>query len=219
MKLLITGATGMVGSEFLRQALLHDAIGQVTALIRRPLGMQHEKLRSIIHHDFLNYASLAEIFRQHTACVWCLGIAQSLVSKQEYEVITYDYTLAAARAMLQENPAMTFLFVSGAGADRTATSRITFARVKGKTENALLQLPFQKLIIPRPGGIYPVQMPENYPFSYNLFRMSYPLVKRIFPNQVITSVELANVLLYLLINGSEKVILENFELRQLLKKI
>ncbi|MFN0274995.1 MAG: NAD(P)H-binding protein [Chitinophagales bacterium] len=218
MKLIVTGATGTTGSETVRQALADETIQQVTAIVRRPLNMEHPKLKTIIHKDFLNYESLEEVFAAHNACAWCLGVPQAYVTKQEYHVITYEYALAAAKAMLEVNPAITFLFVSGSGADSKEKSIITFSREKGKTENALMRLPFKKLIIPRPGGIYPITKPEKYPFSYNFFYWFYPLVKLIAPKQAITSVELAQVILYLLKNGSEKIILENRELRELLKK-
>ncbi|MBC8047373.1 MAG: hypothetical protein H7Y00_11300, partial [Fimbriimonadaceae bacterium] len=141
------------------------------------------------------------------------------VTKEEYHVITYEYALAAAKTMLEANPAITFLFLSGGGADSKEKSRITFAREKGKTENALMRLPFKRLIIPRPGGIYPITKPAKIPFSYNFFYWLYPVVKLIAPKQAITSVELAKVILYLIKNGNNKIILENWELRQVFKQI
>lgn len=219
MKLIVTGATGTTGSETVRQALHDESFKQVTAIVRRPLDIGHPKLKTIIHTDFLNYAPLKQVFSEHDACAWCLGVPQAFVTKDEYHVITYEYALAAAQAMLEANSNITFLFVSGAGADSKEKSIITFSREKGKTENALMRLPFKKLIIPRPGGIYPIIKPEKYPFSYNFFYWTYPIVKRLLPNQAITSVELAKVILYLIKNGSDKIILENREMRQLLKKI
>src|SRR5690349_11759517 len=100
MNLLITGATGMVGSEAVRQALLDPSIQRVTALVRRPLTIQHPKLQVVLHHDFLNYVGLEDLFRRHDACLWCLGISQTQVSTAEYRRITHDFTLASARAML-----------------------------------------------------------------------------------------------------------------------
>ena len=155
MKLLVTGATGMVGSEVVRQAVLDPECQTIIALVRKPLSIQHPKLKTVLHQDYLDYASLTDVFRDVDACLWCLGISQSLVSKEEYHVITHDYAVAGAQAMLAANPKLTFVFVSGKGADPTEQSRVLFARVKGKTENVLRRLPFKQLVIARPGGIKP----------------------------------------------------------------
>ncbi|MFI5171181.1 MAG: NAD(P)H-binding protein [Chitinophagales bacterium] len=218
MKLLITGATGMVGSEVVRQALVQNEIEAIFVLTRRPLSIKHQKINEIIHSDFLNYSGLEEIFKQCDACIWALGIPQAWVTKEEYHVITYDYTLAAANAMIAANPLIRFLFVSGGGADSTEKSRITFAREKGKTENALQQLNLTSLIITRPGGIQPIVKPEKAPFSYRLVYPLFPLLKIIMPGQMITSVELAKVILYLVKNGSDEIILENRELKRIYKE-
>src|SRR4051812_18224333 len=104
MNLLITGATGMVGGEAVRQALLDPAIDRVTALVRRPLNIQHPKLRVVLHQDFLDYTGLEDLFRQQDACLWCIGISQAQVTKADYQRITHDFALAAATAMLAANP-------------------------------------------------------------------------------------------------------------------
>lgn len=218
MKILITGATGMVGSEVVRQALLQPQFEEIILLVRRPADYSDPRVKVIVHHDFLDYASLKETFKNIHAMIWCLGIPQSMVTKEEYHVITYDYTLNAAQTLLEVNPAATFVFVSGGGADSTEKSRITFAREKGKTENALMRLSFNKLVIARPGGIYPIVKPKNVPFAYKLFYPFFPLFKLIMPGRVITSVELAKVLLILSEKGSEQIILENGELKALLPK-
>lgn len=218
MKLIITGASGMVGSALMTEALKNASVEQVIAIVRKPLSVVHPKLQTVLHQDFLNYSGLEDVFRNADACAWCLGVPQAWVTKEEYYTITYSYTLAAAKVMLAANPGITFLFVSGAGADTLEKSRVTFARVKGQTENALLKLPFRRLIIPRPGGIEPVVRPKRAPFSYKLLYPVYPLLRRIIPAHVITSVELAKAMLYLLINGNTEPILENRELKRLLKE-
>ena len=217
MKIIITGATGMVGSEVVRQAILDGDITEITTLVRKPLDIQHPKLKTIIHKNFLDYSNLAQVFKNHNACLWCLGISQSLVSKEQYHVITFDYALAGAVAMLQSNPSSSFLFLSGAGADQKEKSRTLFARVKGKTENALLKLPFRKFFIARPGAIKPIHPNRNAPWYEKLVIPLFPLLKLIVPSLVITSEELAKAMLQIIKRGGEKIIFENAEMKQLLK--
>src|SRR4029078_13723947 len=144
MNILITGATGTAGSQVLEQALLDPEIQTVTALSRKSLP-QNPKLKTILHQNFLDYSQLANVFKTQDACIWCLGISQTQVSKQEYEMITFEYTMACAEALRNANPETTFVFLSGQGADSTEQSRTTFARIKGKTENALQRLGFKHL--------------------------------------------------------------------------
>ena len=158
MKLIVTGSTGTAGSELIRQAITDPDVEKITAISRRPLELSHPKLDVVLHHDFLDYSSLAEVFATHDACAWCLGISQSQVNRQAYEAITHDYAVAAATQMFQANPAISFLFLSGQGADPSEKSRVIFSRIKGKTENDLRKIGFKNLYIIRPGGIKPVHL-------------------------------------------------------------
>ena len=216
MKLLITGATGMGGSELLRQALTDNDVSSIVALSRRPLDIQHSKLKTIIHKNFLDYSEVSSLFSDCDVCAWCLGVSQLQVSKEEYNVITYDYTIAAARAMLTSNPQISFVFVSGDGADQTGKARTLFGKVKGKAEKDLMEMPFQKLIIVRPGGIQPITKNPRAPFLYKVFYSFYPIFKILTPSKVITSVELARAILIAAKTKQGKVLLENHELKQLL---
>ncbi|HET7153307.1 MAG TPA: NAD(P)H-binding protein [Candidatus Kapabacteria bacterium] len=217
MKILITGATGMAGSEAVREAILDPEIETITALVRRPLTIQHPKLRTVIHNDYLNYSDLTGLFKEHDACLWCLGISQTVVSKEEYYTITYEYAVAGAKAMAQANPEMTFLFLSGMGADQTEQRRTLFARVKGKTEKALQVLPFKKFYIARPGGIAPVREKEKPTLYEMLLAPVYPVLERIFPSYIITSAELAKAMLSVVKHGADRTILSNADLKQVLK--
>ena len=123
MRILITGATGMVGSEVVRQAILQDDIEDILVLGRRPLPITHPKLRFVLHSDFQNYTGLGEEFKKCDACIWCLGVPQAWATAEEYHTITYSYTIAAAKALLTVNPDITFVFVSGGGADSKEKSR------------------------------------------------------------------------------------------------
>jgi nucleoside-diphosphate-sugar epimerase len=215
MKLLITGATGMAGAEVVRQAIADESIKEITTLVRRPMEIIHPKITAVIHNDFLNYDAVKDYFKDCDACIWCLGISQLQVSKQQYHVITYDYTIAAAKAMLTINPEIHFVFLSGNGADRTEKSKVLFARLKGKAENTLLTLGFKKLTIARPDAIWPKHKNKNAPLAYKLAFPFFPLVEKFAPSKIIGSVQLAKALLYLAKNAGVKNTYENTELRLL----
>ena len=205
----------MVGSEVVRQAILDSEIEEIIALARKPLAFQHPKLKVILHQNFLDYAGLTEMLRDMDACLWCLGISQSQVSKEAYYTITYDYAIAGAQAMLAAKPNLTFLFVSGMGADSTEKSRVLFARVKGQTENALRKLPFKKFYIARPGGIKPSHPKAHTPFVERLWLPLFPLFNLLWPKWFITSEQLAKGLLRVVKDGSDNLIIGNTELKGL----
>jgi uncharacterized protein YbjT (DUF2867 family) len=214
-RILITGATGLAGSEVIRQALMDDEISQVTALVRRPLAVENPKLKVVLHADFKDYSGLADTFAAHDACIWCLGISQTQVTEAEYIKITYDYVITAAQAMLNANPGISFVFLSGMGADSQEKSRTLFARTKGKAENNLKRLPFKQLFIARPGGIIPVHKKENAAFFEKLAIPFYPIIQYLAPFAMISSVVLAKALLQLAKHGYERTILENMALKRL----
>ncbi len=215
MKIIVTGATGLVGAEVIREAIKNSAITQVVAIVRKPLSIQHEKLKTILHQDYLNYDALKNEFKTADACLWCLGISQTQVSKEQYQIITYDYTIAAAKALLEVQPNICFVFLSGLGADTTEQSKTIFARVKGKAENGLMKMGFKKLFIVRPAGIRPINKNPNTAFSNKLMIPFFPLFELITPNFVISSVQLAKAMLHIALNGNEKTLIENVELKKL----
>lgn len=215
MKIIVTGATGLVGAEVLRQAILDDDINEITALVRRPIDISDSKIKTVIHSNFLDYSGLEELFKSYDAIVWALGISQTQVNKEQYHIITYDYTLAAANTIQKVNPDMTFLFVSGEGADSTEKSRTLFAREKGKTENALLKLGFKKLYNVRPAGIKPIHKNPNTSWFNKMFIPLFPIFEILTPSLVIASNKLAIAILRILKNGSDKIIIENKELKEI----
>jgi uncharacterized protein YbjT (DUF2867 family) len=152
MRLLIAGASGMVGSESVRLATGDPEITSVTALLRRPIDAG-PRVKNLIHQDFLHYDVLKEVFAQCDACIWCLGISQIRVNAGKYFTITHDYAVAAAKAIREANPAATFTFLSAMGADASGKSMIRFGRVKGQTENTLKTLGLRQLYIFRPGAV------------------------------------------------------------------
>ncbi len=219
MKLIITGATGMVGSEVLRQAIADNEIELITIIVRRPTDITHPKLKTILHENFLDYSSLENEFKNNDALIWCLGISQNVVSKEEYIEITYDYAVAAAKAVVQSNNALRFLFLSGRGADNTEKTKLLFGKIKGRTENALKELPFQKLYIARPNAINPIHKPKHLPF---ILRLQYAMVKLfsyITPSYIINSDDLAKALLYIVKQNEASQLYNDVHLKQISKQL
>ena len=215
MKLLITGATGLVGAEVLRQAISDAAIDELFLLVRSNPQIQHPKIRVILHQDFLDYTPAAIYFTKADAITWCLGISQTQVSKKKYEEITYGYTRACAEFCKQRCPSIRFVFVSGDGADRTEKSNTLFKRIKGKAENAILRSGLQNIVIARPDAVRPKHKNKKAPFLYKLIYPLFPLVEKFAPHKIIWSDTLAKALLKLAKFGNEKNTLENTELRKL----
>lgn len=214
MKIIITGATGTAGSEVLRQALADPGITDVLVLSRRPLGPVDARFKTALLADFLDYSAIAQQFTGYDACLWCLGISQTEVSKQEYEKITHDYALAAAQAMQVAGENFRFCFLSGRGADSAEKSSILFARVKGKTENALTRLGRPKAWHFRPGYIHPVTALPRRRIERWLAPLT-PFFYRFLPSHIISTIELATAMLSVARHGSSKTILENDDIREL----
>ncbi len=209
----------MVGNAVLQAALGDSEVGRVTALVRRPVKISHPKLDIIIRDNFLDYKDLRSLFARQDACLWCLGVSQTRVkSEEEYRTITHDFAVNAANAMLEANPDISFVFVSGAGADSKEQSRTLFARIKGKTENSLARLPFKpgKLYLLRPAAITPG--PEGNPNGPWLERMLYPLhpfFRFFLPKYFIKVTDLARAILRIAKQGTPKQLLENKDLLDL----
>ena len=215
MRIIVTGATGLAGEEVVRQAIANNKITSITAIVRKPMKLQSPKLQTIIHNNFMDYSELKEVIENNDAFLWCLGISQSQVNKTEYERITYDYTIAAATAINILNPGMTFVFLSGAGADNSETSKAIFARIKGKTENKLKRMGLNKLFIVRPGGIKPVHKNPNAAFFNKLMIPLFPLFELFWPAMVISSDILAKAMIWIAYHEPSIQTFENMELKQL----
>jgi uncharacterized protein YbjT (DUF2867 family) len=194
-RLVIVGATGMVGGYVLRYALAHPAVGQVTAIGRRELVISHPRLKQVRHQDFADCSTLRETLSGQNAAVFCLGAYTGAVSDAELHTVTVDYTIAFTRVLRGVSPDAAFAFLSGSGADPTGRSRMAFARYKGEAEKALLAAGFPQLYIFRPAYIYPVEQRREPNFSYRLLRAIYPAFRVLFPNQVVRSDDLARAML------------------------
>jgi uncharacterized protein YbjT (DUF2867 family) len=192
--LVIVGATGMVGGYALRYALGHPAVGRVTAISRRKLGISHPKLDDVAHRDFADCSALAEALSRQDAAIFCLGTYTGSVSDAELRKITVDYTIEFARVLHGSSPGAAFSFLSGNGADQTGRSRMPFARYKGEAENALLAAGFPRVYIFRPAYIYPAEPRKEPNLSYRLLRATYPVFRVFFPNQVIPADHLARAM-------------------------
>lgn len=207
-KVLITGATGMVGGEALKLLLADDRVEKVISLSRRESGTKHAKLVEILLSDFTNYSALETELSTIDTVLYCLGAYTGGVSKEKFKEITVDYPVTLAKALVKHNPGARFSLLSGAGADRTEKSRIQFARDKGATENFLSQSELEFYAF-RPGYIYPVTRRKEPNLMYSISRGLYPLIKLLGKNASIKSTELAQGMVTAGLNGAEKEVLEN----------
>ena len=222
IRLVIVGATGMVGGCTLRYALDHPSIGVVTVIGRRKLGISHRKLKEVLHPDFGDCSALAKPLSDQDAAIFCLGVYTGAVPDAEFRKITVDYTIEFARVLRASSPGAGFSFLSGSGADQMEQSRIAFARYKGKAENALLAAGFPRLYIFRPAYIYPVEPRKEPNFSYRLLRAIYPAFRMLFPNQVIRADDLAKAMANVAVRGKrerESVVFENREIRAMAEQL
>jgi uncharacterized protein YbjT (DUF2867 family) len=219
MKVLLFGATGMIGQGVLRECLLDPQVTQVVAILRRASGQIHPKLMEILHQDFLDFSAIEGELSGLDACCFCLGVTSAGLSEEAYGRVTFDVTLAAAQTLVRLNPQMTFSYVSGAGTDSTERGRIMWARVKGRTENALLRLPFKAVYLFRPGLIQPLHgITSNTPlyrWIYRLLGPIFPLVRRFAPDSFTTTEQLGKAMLQAGLKGAPKTVLETADINRL----
>ncbi|MBK8255490.1 MAG: epimerase [Polyangiaceae bacterium] len=219
MNILLLGATGMIGQGVLGQCLLAPDVNGVTILGRSSTGVTHPKVKEILHSDFTNFSTVEQQLTGHDACFFCLGVSSSGMSEADYTHITYDYTLAFGTALSRVAPQTVFVYISGAGTDSTEKGRSMWARVKGKTENALLALPFEKAYMARPGYIQPLDGIRSktglYRAMYAAMGPLYPVWKRLAPGLVTNTREVGLALLQIARNGAPKRVLETSDLAAL----
>jgi uncharacterized protein YbjT (DUF2867 family) len=215
MKVIIFGASGMVGQGVLRECLADPDVSEVLAVGRSPLGRTDPKLRELVHGDHFDLSGVADELTGYDACFFCLGVSSAGMSEADYRRVTYDLTLAVARVLAERNPAMTFVYVSGEGTDSTGAGRTMWARVKGQTENALLELPFQAYMF-RPGFIRPMhgERPKSraYVIAYVLLRPLFPIAGRLLPNRSTTTERVGRAMLQVAKTGHSVRILPSTEI-------
>jgi uncharacterized protein YbjT (DUF2867 family) len=212
INVLLFGASGMVGMSVLRECLADPQVAKVVVVGRTRSTLHSAKLSEVIHADLSNYDSMESALVNFDACCFCLGVSSANLSEEAYARVTYDFTLAAANTLVRLNPHMTFIYVSGAGTDSTGAGRIMWARVKGRTENALLALPFRAAYMLRPGIIQPLHgiksKTRSYRLFYSLSALLLPLLRALFPNHVLSTTQIGVAMLQLAKHGYAKRILE-----------
>jgi uncharacterized protein YbjT (DUF2867 family) len=257
MKVILFGATGMIGQGVLRECLLADDVESVLAVGRTPTGQQHPKqngrqrtqrsevrgqaaetgkrngrqrtqrsevrgqaaetgkLREILHRDFLDFTAIEDQLAGYDACFFCLGVSSAGMSEEDYHRVTYDVTMAAARSLAKHNPTMTFIYVSGVGTDSSERGRSMWARVKGKTENALLELPFRAVMF-RPGYVQPMHGIRSrtrlYRLLYAVTTPLYPVVKALAPKAVTSTEQVGRAMLAVARHGAPEQVLHNADI-------
>ena len=221
MKVLIFGATGMVGQGVLRECLQAADVKLVQTFGRTPVGQKHLKLREVVHAEMWQYNGVDDQLSDFDACFFCIGVTSSGMSEKAYTHLTYDMTLAAAEALARLNPRMVFVYVSAMGADTTGKSRIMWERVRGKTENALLKLPFRGVYIFRPGMIEPLDGIKSktvaYRIFYSLFKPVLPLLRSAMPRHVLSTRQMGQAALTVVRSGARKRVLESADIALLTK--
>jgi uncharacterized protein YbjT (DUF2867 family) len=218
MKVILFGATGMVGQGALRECLLDPSIESVVSIVRTATGQKHDKLREIVHRDFLDFSAMANDLTGFGACFFCLGISSFGMKEADYSRVTYEITMAAAQLLASLNPGMTFIYVSGLGTDSSEQGSTMWARVKGKTENALFRLPFKAAYMFRPGAIQPLHGIKSktaiYRVGYAVMALFLSTLKELFPDSITTTEQVGRAMINVARQGYREKILENRDINQ-----
>jgi len=222
MKIILFGASGMVGQGVLRECLLDPDVESVLAVVRSPLGQpqgKETKVSELVHSDFTDFSAIEDQWRGYDACFFCLGVSSFGMSEKDYAHVTKDFTLAAAESLSRVNPNMTFIYVSGTGTDSTERGRIMWARVKGETENRLLKMPFKGAYMFRPGFIQPLHGIRSktaiYRIPYMFMGPFIPLLKALFPKFITTTEQVGRAMIKIAKQGAPKRLLENSDINAL----
>lgn len=221
-RVLLFGATGMVGQGVLRECLNDPGVAAVATVGRSSTGVSHPKLTEVVREDLFDLSPVEEQLTGFDACFYCLGVSAAGMSEAEYARLTYDLTLAVAGTLARRNPAMTFVYVSGLGTDETEKGSVMWARVKGRTENALARLPFRAVYLFRPGVIQPVHgarsRTPSYRVLYALMGPVLPLARKLFPGKVATTETIGRAMLAVVRHGAPKAVLGSEEIEALARE-
>ena len=208
IKTIITGATGMVGEGVLHECLQHDDVESVLVINRKPCGISHPRLKEIIHSDFFNLSAIENQLAGYNSCLFCLGVSSVGMKEPEFYRLTYTLTMNFAETVLKQNPGMSFCYVSGASTDSTEKGRMMWARIKGKTENDLMELSFIAVYNFRPGVIEPTKGLKNTLKAYKYFGWLIPVIRLVAPNSIITLKQLGLAMINATAKGYQKQVLE-----------
>jgi uncharacterized protein YbjT (DUF2867 family) len=218
MKIIVFGATGMVGQGVLRECLGDSDVTSVLAIGRSLSGKAHAKLREILHDDFLDFSAIESQLAGYDACFFCLGVTSVGLTEERYRHLTYDITLAAATALAKLNPGMVFIYVTGAGTDSTEQGRVMWARVKGKTENDLLKLPFKAAYMFRPAAIQPLHgVKSKTAWVQTVYGVAGPLLtllNKMAPQYVTTTEQVGRAMIKVAREGFPKSVLESEDINR-----
>ena len=206
----------MVGQGVLRECLLDPDVEWVLSIVRAPSGRREPKLRELVHNDFFDFSAVESELAGYDACFFCLGVSSAGMKEADYRRVTYDITLVAARVLARLNPAMTFIYVSGTGTDSSEKSRSMWARVKGKTENDLLRLPFKAAYMFRPGAIVPLYGAKSktkfVQALYTALKPVLPMLYKLFPKYMTTTEQIGRAMLKVAKQGAPKSVLETSDI-------
>ncbi|OOG62187.1 epimerase [Rhodanobacter sp. B04] len=219
MNVLLFGATGMVGQGALRECLHADDVTRIQTVGRTATGQQHPKLHELVHQDLFDCSAIEAELTNFDACFFCIGVASSGMAEAQYTRLTHDLTLAVAKTLARLNPQMTFVYVSGAGADSSEAGRVMWARVRGRLENALQRLPFKAVYVFRPGIIQPLHgirsKTDAYRWFYLLARPLLPMLRMLMPNTVLSTQIVGRAMLAVARRAAPRAILEAADIRAL----
>lgn len=216
IRVIVTGATGMVGEGVLHECLQHPEVREVLIINRKPAGISHPKLKEIVHGDFFHISSLEQYLVGYDACLFCLGVSSVGMKEAEYRRMTYDLTMHVAETLSRINSGMTFCYISGANTDSTEKGRSMWARVKGKTENDLMKLPFKRVYNFRPGFMKPTKGLKNTLSFYRYIGWLYPLTRAL--GGATTLAELGRAMIHAVTQGYPKQVVEVKDIIQLAKQ-
>jgi uncharacterized protein YbjT (DUF2867 family) len=217
LKVIITGATGMVGEGVVHECLIHNNIEEVLIINRKPSGIIHPKLKEIILKDFIDIFAISHLTVGYNTCFFCLGVSSVGMKEEEYFKLTYTLTINFAKVISSINKDMTFCYISGAGTDSTELGKSMWARIKGKTENDLMKLPFKNTYNFRPAYMHPTKGLKNTLAFYKYIKWIYPIGRFLFPNYFITLQELSLAMINSALYGYHKQILEMNDIVQISK--
>ena len=218
IKVIVTGASGMVGEGVLLTCLQREDVEIVLVVGRKPCGTTHPKLKEILHPDFFGLTPIESQLSNYDACLFCLGVSSVGMKEEAYYKMTYALTTNFAQTLVKRNPAMTFCYISGASTDSSEKGKLMWARVKGKTENDLMKMNFKRVYNFRPGGLEPVPGQKNTLRIYSYLGWLIPIMKFIAPNSICKLEELGNAMVNAVTQGYEKQILEVKDILALSKK-
>lgn len=219
MKVIITGTTGMVGKGVLIECLEREDVTSVLSISRRSVELNHPKLTELIHKDFSEFQSIQDQLRGYDACFACMGVSSAGMNEQDYTRLTFEYTIALADVLFKTNPEMIYTYVSGQGTDSTEKGRSMWGRVKGKTENTLINMGFKQAYMFRPGGIIPVKgvSPSSKLYKVLIDRMTWliKLLKKVFPNSIVSTAEIGQAMINVVNNGYDRNVLKPSDILKL----